>query len=405
MSAALTHLAVGFLLGLALRLPPRYLVLAAFIAASPDIDHLHLFVPVPFLETRVTFHNVFFCIALPLLVYGVLRARGAREEYQHLAAVSPVLLTSHLLLDMMPLDIGSPRVALLYPLNRDWYTMPAIKGYAGDPEAYSTITVILIALGLLTALTLAGLALVRRLQARPGTLFRQGPAAALAAVWLLVFPALAAGGYVIPAPAHPEALFSVQDPSLLMPQGRFTAVVAHLGGGVASRGGLALQVWVDGARVAEAKNDGFFSPGDRWVVDLPLAGDLRAATKIEARLLATSDKHTYHALTPQLRKSHIDVPLEALLERDGGGRALVTLKNEGSLPVPAKAIAARIEGTGIPAENLTNPVAINPGGSWSIPVRTPASLGAGQIQATVVAVDDGHRYLSRTFTVTPVQSS
>ena len=118
MSAALTHVAVGLLLGLALRVRLRYLPLAGFLALLPDVDHFSQYVlPVPGLVTRETFHNVFFCVALPVAAYAVLHLRKAPQDWMTLGAAAPVLMSSHLFLDMLPVDVSSPRVPLFWPLS------------------------------------------------------------------------------------------------------------------------------------------------------------------------------------------------------------------------------------------------------------------------------------------------
>src|SRR5438067_13635871 len=82
-SAALSHVAVGLLLGLALGVRLRWLPVAGLLALLPDVDHLSLFTPIPLsvLRPRYTLHNVWFCVLLPIVVYlVVLRAKRVPDD-------------------------------------------------------------------------------------------------------------------------------------------------------------------------------------------------------------------------------------------------------------------------------------------------------------------------------------
>src|SRR5581483_343929 len=111
---------MGVLLGLALRLRWRELPLAAALALAPDLDHAGQFIPAlaPYLVARGTLTNVFTCLLLPAGVAAWMRWRDVWPQWQRFALAAPLILASHLLLDMLPLDplggVGS--VTLFWPV-------------------------------------------------------------------------------------------------------------------------------------------------------------------------------------------------------------------------------------------------------------------------------------------------
>lgn len=392
MSAALTHVAVGLLLGLALGVRLRWLPVAGFLALAPDVDHFSKYVfPVPFLETRVTFHNVFFCVALPLAALLVVHWRRMGEPWQRLAYAAPVLMASHLFLDTLPLDVSSPRVPLFYPFSRDPYTASAQRGYAVDPTAYSTITLLILILVALTVLTVLAYAWARRTQ--DGARLRRGLAPACFLVgWVLVFPTLGAAGYVIHAPAHPETILALEEPALRVPQGRLTAIVYHLGGNDVGKGQLRVEVLKDGAPVAQATNPETLTKGDRWVVSLGLAAGLREG--LQARLVAARDGHAYDEGPVSVLRGHVEAPIVlASFTHDGRGQGTLRLGNDGDLPAPAGSLRAVVKAPdGTEAANATNAQAVAPHGAWTVPVRLPLNP-AQRFGIVVTGVEDGYVHL------------
>lgn len=405
MSAALSHLTVGLLLGLAVRLRLRYLPAAAFLALLPDLDHVsYLPFPVPFLETRVTFHNLFFCVALPLLVFALVAWKSTNPDLRRLAAAAPLLMSSHLFLDTLPLDVSSPRVPLFFPFSRDLYTFAAIRGYAVDPTAYSTITLLLLILSALAVVTV----LAVHLGERPHR--ARWPRFAIPAVhvvvWILVFPGLAAGGFVIPAPRHPDAILALEDPTLLVPQGRVTAVVYHLGGNDAAKGSVRVGVYDGDTRVSQSTSPQLLTKGDRWVVEVQLPANApREVASLEVRVMATADNHTYVTKEPLLRRSHVPTSLAiAAFQHDARGRATLRIANDGAAALPAGAFGLLVTAGSNQVLNITNPDAVGPGATWTTTITVPVGLNQASHTIVATATDDGYVYLreSRTPTLSPV---
>jgi membrane-bound metal-dependent hydrolase YbcI (DUF457 family) len=384
-SAALTHLAVGLLLGLGLRLPARYLPLAAFLALAPDLDHLHLYLPVPFLETRVTFHNLLVCVVLPALVYATLAWRGAPRRWQQLGAASPVLLTSHLLLDMLPFDIGSAKVALLYPFKDGWYTAAPVRGNAADPTAFSSITVVMLLLAVLVAFSLLATQGAARGAsddaatrgrdatgggaARPRLAWRRlGRPAAFVGLSLALFPALAAGGYVIPASTHPDIALAVVEPTARWPDGTLTALVYHVGGASLPAGRVQLEVLADGERVALQRAPKLLEEGQRWVAAVQLPPEARGARELHVRLVADADGHEYARMKPRVELGHVDVPLRlASFEHDGRQTALLVVRNDGDAAVPAGALRLTVRTPTGATLLFINEMPLDAGDPWTRP--------------------------------------
>ena len=395
MSAALTHVAVGLLLGLALGIRLRYLPAAGFLALLPDVDHWPDYVFwVPLLETRVTFHNVFFCVALPLGVLVAVHFLRVKEEWRRLAFAAPVILASHLFLDTLPLDVSSPRVPLFYPFSRDLYTASARRANAIDPTAYSTVTLLILILVALTVLTVLAYAWARRTDGAPRLRRGLAPAAFLVG-WVLVFPTLGAAGYVIHAPSHPETILLLDEPSLRVPQSRFTAIVYHLGGNDVTKAQLRVEVLKDGARVADATNPPGFTKGDRWVVSLAVPEGAREG--LEARLVATKNNHSYAKAPVKVLKGHVENPIVlASFTHDGRGNGMLRLSNDADLPVPASSLRALVTAPdGAAGANLTNAKAIPPRAQWTFPVKVPFDPTA-RLAIVVTGVEDGFVHLRDT---------
>jgi membrane-bound metal-dependent hydrolase YbcI (DUF457 family) len=393
MSALLTHAAVGVVLGLALGLRWRWLPLAAFIACFPDLDHL----PVPGFVTRGTLTNVFVCVLLPLAVYAVLAWRKANPEAVKIAAAAPLLLLSHLFLDMVPLDTAgdSQNVKLFYPIDGRNYTLRILDVDARVATDYSTFT---IAFGVVILVTLATILAIRWIGAqRPYQRLGPVPAAHILA-WIVLLPTAMAPGLVIPTPEYPNAQFAVEDARAEVPQMRFVGVVHQIAGRTAGVGAINLTVYVDGAPAAWVRNPAALPAGARWPVDITVRADLRAATTIEAKVVSMKGEHAYAAVKVPLRKGHVDVPLVlGNLEADAQGRVSVPLANQGALDVPANALRITVtQPDGAILSNETHPERLPGGGTLRIRLPVPAGLLSGPVTIEVRAVDDGHRYVRET---------
>ncbi len=378
MSAALTHAAMGLLLGLALRLRWRDLPLAALLAELPDLDHLGLFLPVPVLVSRGTLHNLFVCVVLPAGLAAWMRWRDVAPRWQRLALAAPLLLTSHLLLDMLPLDPlgGVGNVLLLYPLSPTPYTLDFQAAAYLSPATYSTITLMLLLLAGLAALTL-WVAERRGLR----------PLAALAGAWLLVLPAAGLAGAIVPAPAYPNALLSVEAPRLRLPEGSILALVHNLGGTGLGAGALRLDVRDAHGLVVSASNPKGLAPGETWIVDLPVPGDARALGALTATLAHARTGHAYAAAKLAVERGHLDL---ALRLDAGSGPLQVVARNDGGLPAPAGSLRATATQNGRIVQNLTNDQPLPAGGSWTLP---PAgSLGGALATWDLRSADDGTLY-------------
>jgi hypothetical protein len=295
------HLAVGLLLGLALRLAWRHVPLAALLAALPDLDH---FAP---LTPRVTFHNVLFALALPAALCVAVwswpvprsprmaRALAWLRARQGLLAAAPALVGSHLVLDLLPFEVSGNRVALLWPFDGTPWVLAREAGVAVDPTSTSTMV---LAVLLLLALVVGALAL-RALTSRPPAPApadrRAAGAIAVSLALVMLFPALLAAGLGLPAQAHPEARLALD--AAPGGGGAWNVHVQHLGGEVVPAGRVAVEEWRAGARVASVRNPDPLLVGSAWNTALPATDDA-----VEFRLAAARDGFVYQALAlaPQL---------------------------------------------------------------------------------------------------------
>lgn len=323
MSTLATHALIGLLLGIALRLPKRYLPVAAVLPLLADLDHLGLFYPIGGLVSRGTLHNVFALIAAPLAAFVVLDRFWPGSGWTELAAKSPPILVSAAFADMVSLDepdLGG--VLLFHPVHDVWYSWRAIVAESLDPTAVSTGTLML---AVLAVLVLATLAFWRY---RPGSLGERGPpqflpvgpgggrpgedqgahrrrsarrdaapgpagpadpagpaplahragwVGAFAAAWLLLLPGLAAAGLVVPTVPglyHDGQRIDVVDATATIPEGRIVAEVRYPLAYPAPAGTLELQV----VELGEADplivvTNPRLEPGEPWHVELRYDGD------------------------------------------------------------------------------------------------------------------------------------
>ncbi|MEA3202044.1 MAG: LexA-binding, inner rane-associated putative hydrolase [Thermoplasmata archaeon] len=387
MSAALTHAAMGLLLGLALRLRGRELPLAAGLALLPDLDHAGLFIPAlaPYLIARGTLTNVFTCLLIPVALAAWMRWRDLWPTWQRFALAAPLILASHLLLDMLPLDplggVGS--VTLFYPVSLAKYTIDYSPLDSLSPATYSTITILLVVLVGMTALTL-WVAEGRRLR----------PTIALAGAWLLVVPAAGVAGAIIQAPAWPDADLSLEAPRLRLPEGAILAVVHDLAGTGFGAGALRLEARAGGTLVATAENPRL-DPGGAWVVDAPLTGDARSLGAITVSIVHARTHHAYATARASVEKGHLTLPLS--LSPDTPPTRLVA-RNAGTFAAPAKSLRALATQNGAEVANLTNDAALESGGAWTLPAA--GSLAGGLVTWELRAADDGYLYDRQTLAPT-----
>lgn len=391
MSAALTHAAVGLLLGLALGVRLRWLPLAAFLAVLPDVDHAGKYVfggDLPFLVTRVTLHNLLFCLVVPVAAYLVVKWRKAPAEWVRLAAAAPVLMTSHLFLDTLPLDLSSPKVPLLYPFSGTMWTASARTANAVDPTAYGTITLLILVLAALVVLTVLLHAWIERKPEQPVRSF------ALAGALLVAFPALLVGGFFVEGPKHVETNFALESATVRLPEDRFSAVVYHLGGNDAGRGSLRVVLAAGDQVLYNATNNATLTKGQRWIVDAALPA--RPAGPVTARLVSTADGHEYARAAPTLVKGHVEAALSiARYAADAQGGATLVLQNNGPFALPAGAVRVLVAAPdGSSAANATNDKPFAASTTWTIQVALPPAGLAQKSAIRALAVEDGFVYLA-----------
>lgn len=395
MSALLTHFAAGLLISLALRVPVRWIPVTAFLAIVQDIDHLDKFGGLPFVESRVTFHNVLFCIVLPVAIFLALWARGAKRDHLHVAAAAPVIMTSHLLLDIFPFEtFGSVgKLPLFWPLLDTWYTFPLVKYERIDPREISTVTLMGFTLFTLTLLTLGAITLLRR---QHGVRTRRALATplAFALAWVMLAPTMAAIGYLEEPRVAPNAAFSLERGEIELPLARFTAQVYHLGGQSVGAGGLSINLTANGEHYATVRNPARLDPGQVWNVALPLPTDVRERSGFHAFLNASRGETTYARLAPTLVKTHVDTVLVVEgVTHDGRGTGRATFRNDGDAVLPPRALVLRIDVPGQAATERTNDRALQPGDSASVTFPLPLPIALQQdVRLRGTARDDGHAY-------------
>lgn len=370
MSALLTHAAVGVLLALALRWPIKWLPLAALLAALPDVDHV-----LPGTVARVTLHNAFFCIALPLATWGTLRWRGA-DPQARLAAGSALLLTSHLLLDMIPLDpLGAwGSVALFYPFSGEQWMLPLWKANTLDPLAITAMT-------LLVALLIALVGLARGIE-RPAEARGRMLVPSLAVLWLLLFPIGAAAGLVVERPDWSPAHLAIEDAFLDLPEGRVVGTIFHAGGDRAHS--IRLELVANGTPIANVSAQRSLMPGERATLSM-IAGDApRNLTWISLRLVGIDD-HLYGITPVSTRRGHFDTPITFEREETNASTARVIVLNGGDRPIPWGSLEIRAVGSDAPRQILG---AITPRGSAIVEIPPAYSDHRLELRAR----DDGFVY-------------
>lgn len=207
MSTLAAHAAFALLLGLGMRVRPKLLPLVPVIGLLPDVDHLDMLWEVPLLQSRVTFHNVFFAVALPLAVYVLLVVLEAREDWQGLAGKSPVLLTSAVVTDILSIEpapgnnLGS--VALFYPLDRRWWTVPHREAATLDPLAWGTLSAVLLVFTVLAVAAWAWFAYVAGPGNAPTHRARWLRVGIYVLAWVLLFVILVGAGLLVPTDPPP----------------------------------------------------------------------------------------------------------------------------------------------------------------------------------------------------------
>lgn len=208
MSTLAANAALGLLLAVGMQVRPKLLPLAPVIALLPDLDHLDMLWGVPGLHTRMTFHNVFFIVALPLTIYLVLSAVEAREDWQELAGKAPVILSGSVVLDLLSIEprggtgVGG-EVALFYPLDDRWWMVARREAASLDPTAWGTVSATLLFLSLLAVATWAWFKYLDGPGTPPTTRSRRRRMGAYVLAWLALFPLLAGVGLLVPADIPP----------------------------------------------------------------------------------------------------------------------------------------------------------------------------------------------------------
>lgn len=381
MSAALTHVAMGLLLGMALRIRWRHLPLVAALALAPDLDHAGLFLPAlsPWLLARGTLTNVFLCLAAPVALAAWMRWKDKWPAWQPLAFAAPLILASHLLLDMLPLDplgaVGG--VALLYPLTTTLYTIDVDAARSLSPATYTTITMMFLLLAAMTALTLWAM------ERKRGA----APVAALTGAWLLVIPAASLAGAVIPMPAWTAADLALEAPRVRLPEGALLAIVHDLGGAPVGGGALRLEVRQGSTLVLSVTNPQRLDLGGAWIVDAPLPGDARTLGALTLTLVHARTGHVYATAKAGLEKGHLDLPLQ--LDAATPPTRL-EVRNAATLTILPGTLRARATQGGREVANLTNDAPLGSGGVWTLPAA--GTLAGGAVTWELRAADDGWLY-------------
>lgn len=385
MSALLTHAAFGLLLGIAIRLPARQLPLAALLAIVPDIDHVEFWAGSTILQARGTLHNAFVVAIIPTLIFVVMAVRGLGPKWQRLAAGAPLFLTSHALLDMLPLETygGGGRVKLLYPFDTTAYGFNMVFANRLDPTAYSTFTFLTLAFVTLIGLVLLG-------ARAPSAPWKGRGLAAYTIIWILLIPASVGTGLAVPKVGHPNASITIEWSRLDLPEGRVSASILHAGGEYAPAGALTAQVMVNGTVTGSVKNPFPLYVGQRWVAVANVSEPrLRAAYFFTVNNV--SDGVEYAKQVTATRRGHADANITLVTLRESDDEIEATLRLEGNWTLPPGALRASFT-VGESQQNSTSPRLTAPG-TWV--VRAARSLETDQaVTLRVTAVDDGFRYLS-----------
>lgn len=388
-SALLSHVAFGVLLGIGMRLRARHLPLAAFLAIAPDLDHL----PIPGLVARETFTNVFLLTALPALAYVALVWRGHHGERARLALAGVVLLSSHMVLDMWHIDDAGhrSRVAIFWPAIDGTYSFAEYFVTAVDPRAFSTTTLVLSILALGAILANATHTAVRRFPR-----FARPAAVAFALAAIATFPALAATGILTHEPRHPVATFTVEDARVVLPAATLRANLTPHGGTFAPYR-LVVEVHANGSRLASYDRNTTLPDGDTWTLNATLPIDQRreGPYRLVVRFNTSTDKWRYLDAPVDLERTHVDTTLNLTsYTREGRGQATLVLRNEGNATLPLRAIRLELaNATGAVVLNTTNLQQLGRNALWIHATSAPSGDTTWRLRVT--SVDDGHVYLDR----------
>lgn len=398
MSTLLTHAVAGVLIGLALRFRLRHLWIAAFLPMLPDVEKItyFLFDGYLFVTGRSVLHNVFFTIALPLVVYAVLRWRDAPVEWRRIALAAPVLLTSHLLLDIVPLEpYGQPGWALImYPLTDAWFGPGAHVHAHLSPVTHGAFAMVA---GVLFAGVLVTLLAERALEgAEPpagrAAWWRFG---AFASAWVLLVPALIGAGALAYGPPRVDASFTLDAPTFHVVDGAFSTTLRHTGGADAPAGHLALVVTRGDATLVTLTNPTPLRDGDAWDVraplDVPDADGLRVTVSMNTEVVP----RTYASANVRVDEGYLAADLALVaFEHDGKSHAVLTLENRGAVDVPARALDAGVAASGgRVVANLTNPLSLAAGERVQLTFELPVTRAQEAFRIEVHAAELAHTYL------------
>lgn len=277
MSTLATHALIGLLLGLALRLEPRHLPIAAGLPLVADLDHLGLFSPIDVFASRVTFHNVFVLVAVPLAAFVVLEWYRFDDDLRDLAAKAPVILVSAALTDMVSFDAPAlGAVALYHPLDPVWYTWRGIEAATLDPLAFSTMTLAFVVMAGMTVATVLFVRRRPRRRDRWSPEVRWGWMAAFVAAWLVVLPALTLAGAIVPTVRTPSeggvARMEIRNATGNVTTGRVVANVTYHVTAPAPAGTLSFEVMDEEGAWSTLENPPL-DTGSTWRVRLAVEGD------------------------------------------------------------------------------------------------------------------------------------
>lgn len=382
MSALLTHAAIGGILAFALGYRGKWLLLGPLLAIFPDADHLSMYWDQPVLRSRETLHNAFACVALPLLIFAILRWRRVSAEKQYLALTAPVLLSSHLLLDILSLDPygGAGRAKLFYPVSTENWKFVAWDVNTLDPRAVTTVTLIML---ILLAAVAIGVFVARRASQHnaPKTIL-----GAYAVSWLLLFPALAGAGALTDQASFASAYLVLEDAVIQQPAGRLIATYYHAGG--ENAGGLRVELVANGTVLTTARLTTTIEASDRGAVSVGVTDPDRNITRATARLVGPAN-HTYAQIPVRFERGHVNASV-ALAASNEPNRTLVQLTLAGVSPIPAHALALRLIENGNVTKAIITTVELSAGANltFEFPVGSPG------VKRTVEAraVDDNYVY-------------
>lgn len=196
MAAFVTHILIGLLIGLSLRVRLRYVWLVALAGAAVDLDNLFFYLHKPdpwWLTRRATLQNIWFSVVFPAIgAAGAFLWHKVAPDLKRLAAAIPAATLSHTFFDMIlpaaPYEWRTGHM-LLFPFSDARWTFN-IERLMADERLFDGFALLLLVLLPVMATSLLLTTGIGRAEGKAEQWVRVG---AFLAVYLVVVPSVLFG--------------------------------------------------------------------------------------------------------------------------------------------------------------------------------------------------------------------